>query len=107
MENRCADIQRDLDRPEKWAEGNLMKFNKGKGKVLHLQRSNPRHQCMLGAKQLESSFAEKELGVLVNKLSMSQQCALATKKSNSVLSSIRKSIASRSEWCSFLPSRCW
>lgn len=77
-----------------------MKFSKGKGKVLHLQRSNPRHLCILGAKQMESSFAEKGLGVLLNKLSVSQQYALVTEESNSILSSIRKSIASSSKMVS-------
>ncbi|KAK4806812.1 hypothetical protein QYF61_005608, partial [Mycteria americana] len=40
----------------------LMKFNKEKGKVLHLGKNNPTHQYMLGATQLESSLAEKDLG---------------------------------------------
>ncbi|KAK4828607.1 hypothetical protein QYF61_000059 [Mycteria americana] len=119
-----AAIQRNLGRLEKWADRNLMKFNKGKCKVLHLGRSNPMyqlswfnpsqqlscdtaaqkltlsqpkpaHQYMLGATQLESSLAEKDLEILLDtKLTMSQQCALATKEANDILGCIRQSITS-------------
>ncbi|KFV87909.1 hypothetical protein N308_15861, partial [Struthio camelus australis] len=87
---------RDLDRLERWAERNLLKFNKGKCRVLHLERNNPMQQYRLGVDLLGSSSAEKDLGVLVdNKLNMSQQCALVAKKANGMLGCIRQSVASR------------
>ncbi|GAB0187291.1 mitochondrial enolase superfamily member 1 [Grus japonensis] len=91
----CAAIQRDLDRLEKQADRNHIKFNKGKCKVLHLGRNNPKHNYMLGATQLESSFAEKDLEVLMDtRMNISKQHALAAKKVNGILGCIRRSVAS-------------
>jgi len=54
------------------------------------------HQYRLRADLLQSSSAERDLGVLVdNRLTTSQQCTLAAKKANGILGYIKNSVASR------------
>lgn len=52
-------VQRDLGRLEKWSDRNLIQFNKRTCKVLQ--------KYTLRAKQLQSSSAEKDVGVSVDK----------------------------------------
>ncbi|KAK4828732.1 hypothetical protein QYF61_000723 [Mycteria americana] len=50
---------------------------------------------MLGVTQLERSFAEKDLRVLVDtKLNMCLQCVLAAKKDSSILVYVQRNVAS-------------
>jgi len=88
----CAALQRDLNRLQKWAEI-LLRRNANSSSWGGITLT---HQNTLRADQLESSFAEKAVGNLVDDKSiMSQQCALTAQAANSILGYIRRDIASR------------
>jgi len=91
LEGRDA-VQRDIDRLEKWAHWNLMKW-----KLLHLGWGNPKHKYRLGREWIERSPEEKNLGLLVDqKLNVTQKCALTAQKTTRILRCIKGSLASRS-----------
>lgn len=70
----CALAQKYLNRLQKRAARNLMKFNKGKCKVLHLRGAVPVPTSLSWDHLTESSLADKDLGALVKpKLSMTKQ----------------------------------
>ena len=71
-----AAIQRDLNRLEKKAREEPMKFNKREREVLHQGRITT-HQHALATDQLKNSFAVKDLGVPTDKIYMTQQYAAA------------------------------
>ncbi|KAJ7425301.1 hypothetical protein WISP_24285 [Willisornis vidua] len=84
----------DLSSP--WAITKHMNFNKGKCWILHWVQGNPGYVYRLGNEGLESSAVKKDLGVLVHgKLNLISS-ALAARRANCVLGSIRHSITSRS-----------
>lgn len=83
-------------RLEIWADRNLIKFNKDKNNVLPLARwSNIILQNQMTADHLESCFGD-QLRVLVNKVTMDQQCMFVIKKAIIFLGCINKNSASTS-----------
>ncbi|GAB0187679.1 hypothetical protein GRJ2_001233200 [Grus japonensis] len=58
---------------------------------------NPKHSYRLGGEGTESSPAENNLGVLMDKEpNMTRQCVLAAQKANCILGCIKRSVTSRS-----------
>lgn len=81
-----------------WRNGmTMISSSSVKGKVLPLGRNNRIHQYTLGADWADKQLCREDLGLLLEKLTISQQYVLVVKQANSRLSCVRKSVTSRSK----------
>ncbi|OWK58388.1 N-acetyllactosaminide beta-1,6-N-acetylglucosaminyl-transferase [Lonchura striata] len=87
------DIQRDLDRLERWDCANFMEFNKDKCKVLLMGLGSPKDKYGLGENEVRVDLRRRTWLCLL--LSMTQQCVPAAQKAKCVLGCIQSSVASR------------
>ena len=98
-EDRLA-FQQGIDNLFQWSADWQMPFNDDKCHVLHVGRSNARHQYTMGGAVLESVHQEKDVGVIISdNMKPSLQCAKAAKKANGVLGQLTRGVSYRDKDC--------
>ena len=87
-------LQRDLMEVQKWAEKWKMEFNVGKCKMMHIGRKNPKNVYSMGGTELETTSAERDLGVTIDdQLDLGKHIKSIVAKANRMLGLIRISFA--------------
>ena len=90
--------QKNLDKLEGWADKSDMQFNKEKCKVLHIGNRNEKFNYSMNGVWLESSDAEKDLGIYVDsKFKFSKQCLEARNRANRMLGFIARNVGHKSK----------
>src|SRR6218665_2934321 len=95
-----ADILReDLRRMFRWSQDLQMLFNLEKWSVMHMGKGNQELSYEMGSKVLKVSEEERDLGAIMHRNAKpSRQCAEASKKANSTLGMIRRTIVTRDNY---------
>lgn len=89
-------IQKDVDTLNEWAARWQMRFNVTKCKVIHFGRNNAEFTYSLDGIKLESSLAEKDVGVWITPdLKPSLHTSKMAAKANSILGQIKRTFVSR------------
>src|SRR6218665_2808252 len=80
----------------RWSQDWQMLFNLEKCSVMHMGKRNQELSYEMGGKVLKVSEEERDLGVIMHRSAKpSRQCAEASKKANSTLGMIRRTIVTR------------
>src|SRR6218665_3888145 len=92
-----ADIlQEDLRRMFRWSQDWRMLLNLERCSVMHTGKRNQELSHEVGCKLLKASEEERDLGVIIHRSAKpSMHCVEASKKDNSTLGMIKKTIVTR------------
>ena len=86
-------IQKDLNALETWTDRWQMEFNVTKCKVMHLGSHNNDYGYSLKGQMLDTTNAEKDLGVMITSdLKAGEQCMAAYGKANRMLGLIKRTL---------------
>jgi hypothetical protein len=95
-EKEAEILREDLRRMFRWSQDWQMLFNVEKCSVMHMGKRNSEFSYEMGGMVLKVSEEERDLGVIMHKSAKpSRQCAEASKKANSTLGMIRRTIVTR------------
>ena len=90
-------LRRELNKLHTWAQDWQMAFNVDKCMVMHFGSQNKHHEYEMGGCKLKQTVLERDLGVMISSTGkVSKQCLVASKKANSVLGMIKRTVTSRS-----------
>ena len=100
---RCVDKQEDresfqqeIDRLSDWSSTWQLHFNTSKCKVMHLGKKNVKEKYTMQGSLLESTTAEKDIGVMIQEsLKPSLHCAKTADKANGVLGQLSRAVLYR------------
>jgi len=89
-------LQKDLNLLVQWSEEWQMNFNVKKCKVMHIGKNNTEYKYTMSGMELESTKAEKDLGVVMSlDLKSTDHCLQAYNKASRMLGTMGRTMKSR------------